>query len=80
MKNNKTNYSPTGKKYIEAIFLVIFKAPSYSMDSGKANVCDKCGAKMVKREGRTIYVCEYCGNSNIANYEEWKISNVKKLD
>lgn len=80
MNNNIVDYHPSKKKYIENTYILTFKAPSYFIPSENNNKCEKCGAAMKKDKGMSLYRCEYCGNTQVLEYEEWKISNIKRVD
>ena len=80
MNNNIVDYHPTKKKYIEDTYILTFKAPSYYIESENKNKCDRCGAIMKRDRGMSLYRCEYCGNAKVLEYEEWKISNIVRID
>ena len=79
MNNNIVDYHPSKKKYIEDRYILTLKSSSYLVTNENQNKCDRCGATMQKERGMSIYRCEYCGNTKFIEYEDWKISNIKRV-
>lgn len=80
MKNNEVDYHPTQKKYLEKVYEITFQIPSYQLITDNGYTCDCCGAVMKKHPGMNFYSCDYCGYIKVPDYNEWKISNVKRME
>ena len=80
MNNNKEDYHPTHRKYMEQLYKITFQSNLYD-DNLKNNryMCEGCGATMKKRPGLKMYVCEYCGNMKTVEYDDWKINEIVKM-
>ena len=80
MNNNKENYHPIHRKYIEQVYEFTFKANKYINQAADEYKCDRCGAVMKVKPGIKFLACDYCKNIKPFEYNEWKISKITKLD